>query len=177
MSITEQHCFQKPVDTWSCFTAPPFWEARISAHFAARGTRVTADFLKVWWRAQAAAYLMRLNRQTSEALLAMRRDPGRQSVSVAGAPQPAAELPFPLPSGTVGMHIRHGDKGVEMHLIPFEAYVTAAEKLVKENPMGLKLTAFVSSEDPAVIADARALVRIDNGARPSSVLALCCAEC
>ncbi len=51
-----------------------------------------------------------------------------------------------------------------MDLVPFESYVKAAEKLVTENPLGLKRIAFVSSEDPAVIEEASNLTRVDGGA-------------
>ena len=50
-----------------------------------------------------------------------------------------------------------------MDLVPFEGYVKAAEKLITENPLGLKRIAFVSSEDPSVIEEASNLTRIDNG--------------
>ena len=60
---------------------------------------------------------------------------------------------------------RHGDKGSEMTLVPFEQYVLAAEKLIAENPLGLKRVGFVSTEDPYVIEQAANLTRIFDGAR------------
>ena len=60
---------------------------------------------------------------------------------------------------------RHGDKHLEMALVPFEVYAQAAEKLIDENPLSLKRVAFVSSEDPDVIARAANLTRLGQGAR------------
>lgn len=34
---------------------------------------------------------------------------------------------------------RHGDKGREMKLVSFQAYVEAAEKLITENPLNYKV--------------------------------------
>ena len=59
---------------------------------------------------------------------------------------------------------RHGDKGSEMTLVPFEQYVLAAEKLIAENPLGLKRIGFVSTEDPYVIEQAANMTRIFDGA-------------
>ena len=58
---------------------------------------------------------------------------------------------------------RHGDKASEMQLVDFTTYVEAAEKLINENPLGLKRVALVSSEDPYVIHEASRLTRLDSG--------------
>ena len=49
--------------------------------------------------------------------------------------------------------------------MPFEVYAQAAEKLIDENPLSLKRVAFVSSEDPDVIARAANLTRLNEGTR------------
>ncbi len=59
---------------------------------------------------------------------------------------------------------RHGDKAAEMQLVEFRTYVEAAEKLINENPLGLKRVALVSSEDPFVIDEASHLGALDIGA-------------
>lgn len=164
LPIVELHCYEPPDATWSCKRGPQYWEERITAYFAAKGTRVSADYLKLWWRAQAVTYMIRLNSETADAIRAMRMDHSIQNVSVAGVLQADSHIPYPLLPGTISMHVRHGDKHVEMQLINFTSYVQAAEKLVAENPIGLKRRAFVSSEDPGVITDALALERIDPGA-------------
>ena len=51
-----------------------------------------------------------------------------------------------------------------MQLVDFTTYVEAAEKLINENPLGLKRVALVSSEDPWVIHEASRLTRLDSGA-------------
>ena len=51
-----------------------------------------------------------------------------------------------------------------MELVPLEVYVRAAEKLIDENPLGLKRVGFVSTEDPEVVLQAAALTRLDRGA-------------
>lgn len=61
---------------------------------------------------------------------------------------------------------RHGDKGREMKLVSFQAYVEAAEKLITENPLNYKRIGFVSSEDQEVIDDAANLTRLDTGGAP-----------
>lgn len=67
---------------------------------------------------------------------------------------------FPLPRGVVSMHVRHGDKGVEMPLVPAVDYMWAAEsRLVALNPLSLVRGAFVSTEDPGVLDDAVAVTR------------------
>ena len=51
-----------------------------------------------------------------------------------------------------------------MELKDFTTYVTAAEELAIQNPLGYKRLAFVSSEDPQVIEDAITLKLQDTGA-------------
>ncbi len=50
-----------------------------------------------------------------------------------------------------------------MQLVEFRTYVEAAEKLINENPLGLKRVALVSSEDPFVIDEASHLGALDIG--------------
>jgi len=65
------------------------------------------------------------------------------------------EAPFPFPPGTVSMHIRHGDKGIEMKLVPTMDYVRAAEEVQYHLPVSFaRRTAFLSTEDPGAIAEA-----------------------
>ena len=55
-----------------------------------------------------------------------------------------------------------------MELVDFRTYVEAAEKLINENPLGLKRVALVTSEDPLVIEEASRLTALDTGA-PAAV--------
>lgn len=120
---------------------------------------MNADDVKYWWRAQSVAYLMRLNDRTVRALAILRK--AEHMVRIGGKPVPAqAQLlhqpVFPLPAGVVSLHVRHGDKGTEMTLVPWSAYQTAAERLFKMQPLFLQRTMFVSTEDPGVVRDANA---------------------
>ena len=53
----------------------------------------------------------------------------------------------------------------------FRTYVEAAEKLINENPLGLKRVALVTSEDPLVIEEAAHLTALDTGTH--AVVSLC----
>lgn len=75
---------------------------------------ITPEMLKYWWRAQAAAYIMRLNSQAAKRLKELRhgKEVSQMGIQwdVNGEPKGVA-LPFPMPEGTISMHVRHGDKG------------------------------------------------------------------
>ena len=68
-----------------------------------------------------------------------------------------------VPALTSRRECRHGDKAAEMELVDFRTYVEAAEKLINENPLGLKRVALVTSEDPLVIEEASRLTALDIG--------------
>ncbi|KAJ6264117.1 hypothetical protein Dda_0259 [Drechslerella dactyloides] len=123
---------------------------------------VTGEMLKYWWRAQAAAYIMRFNSGASRRLREMRVGEVKQRGirwDVNGEPKDV-DMPFPMPEGTVSIHVRHGDKGSEMRLVPFNDYVVRAEKFVAENPLGTWKRAFLSTEDPNVIEQMKTMPRI-----------------
>jgi len=96
-----------------------------------------------------------------------------------GAAEPLPELP----PGSVSVHVRHGDKLIEMDLLPLARYVQEAERLASgdQNIPVLdtsiassdqtffypkqafaQRTMFVSTEDPDVIMDAMALTRSND---------------
>ena len=57
------------------------------------------------------------------------------------------------------MHIRHGDKGVEMTLVPTQNYWQAAEDLAFDNPVALaRRGVFLSTEDGGAVDESRGLV-------------------
>lgn len=117
--------------------------------------------LKSWCRGQAAAYLMRFN----GAMLGRIRDLRlRRRDLLFAAPLGGRHLGhhrqeyYPLPRGMTSIHVRHGDKGSEMRLVPARDYFLAAEKLVAQRyPDRLLRAAFVSTEDPDVIEEAKAV--------------------
>ncbi|KAF3196392.1 hypothetical protein TWF191_009294 [Orbilia oligospora] len=111
----------------------------------------------------AAAYIMRFNRNTSRRLKQFRLGEDTKQLGlhwdVNGDPR-NVNVPFPLPEGTISMHVRHGDKGSEMRLVPFNDYVVRAEKFSAENPLGNWKRAFLSTEDPNVIEQMKTMARI-----------------
>jgi hypothetical protein len=61
---------------------------------------------QVWWRSQAVAYIVRPNRPTMAAILALRMNGSLNHVWQEGQPQPALTVPYPLTPGTISMHVR-----------------------------------------------------------------------
>lgn len=115
-------------------------------------------FIKFWWRAQAAAYMLRLNKETSRAVMKLRLDQALHSGVYTGASSNVnVKVPFPLPYPTVSIHVRHGDKASEMELQPFKKYIDDLDWFLAENPFGYQRQFFVSSEDDAVITEAKSL--------------------
>jgi hypothetical protein len=140
------------------FIPPVFLErlAEVAPHMHPNET-------KYWWRTQSAAYIMRLNARTVEAVAQLRR--GEAMVRIGSpdrgtAARTAARLRnhesglLPLPRGTLSLHVRHGDKNTEMALVPFREYLKGAEELFRWQPLSLQRTLFVSTEDPQVIQQA-----------------------
>ncbi|KAJ3017061.1 hypothetical protein HKX48_003742 [Thoreauomyces humboldtii] len=135
---------------------PSFLKEKLQAYY--RGTDLTPAFFKLWWRAQSAAYLSRLNAETTDHLRTARRDAELHQTWLHGNDgRPTAGVPYPLPPGTSSLHVRHGDKASEMTLVPFEKYVDAAERYSSENPLAGRKALFVSSESPGVIENAARL--------------------
>ncbi|RVD86230.1 uncharacterized protein DFL_004517 [Arthrobotrys flagrans] len=115
------------------------------------------DAIKYWWRAQASAYMMRMNGPALKRLKALRID---DSHNIAVTHSSTGELidtkaPYPLPDGSFSMHVRHGDKGVEMELIPFRKYVDRAEEYAAMNMIMTRKTCFISTEDREVLEEAK----------------------
>lgn len=76
------------------------------------------DYWRKWWRAQAAAFLVRLSPGTRLELSAFR---AAVLVSPSGA--------GPLRPGTIGTHVRHGDKYYEAPEYPYDDYLRTFEWL------------------------------------------------
>jgi len=75
---------------------------------------ITNEMLKYWWRAQASAYLMRLNAKTASRMKELRLGNGVKQLGMQWGSDGDAtdvDMPFPMPEGTISMHVRHGDKG------------------------------------------------------------------
>ena len=89
---------------------PPIFEAALKVV----QPDITGEMLKYWWRAQAAAYIMRLNGPAASRMKELRlgKDIKQKGIQwdMDGQPQ-EVDLPFPMPEGAFSMHVRHGDKG------------------------------------------------------------------
>lgn len=112
------------------------------------------DEIKYWWRAQSVTYLMRLNEEALRTVTELRFDsakhvlnPPDKMVSL------TAEVPFPM--GVIHSHVRHGDKYTEMTLQGTARYFDAGETLTHAHPWFLSRSMFVSTEDPAVLTEAK----------------------
>ncbi|TPX60191.1 hypothetical protein PhCBS80983_g01956 [Powellomyces hirtus] len=135
---------------------PSYLKNKLAEHYS--GVKLTSAFYKVWWRGQSAAYLSRLNAAMSDDIRKARKDVEvHRTWSHGTGGLPSNGIPYPMPAGTMNIHVRHGDKGSEMTLIPFETYVASAERYSSENPQTAFKRVFVSSEDPGVIDDAAKL--------------------
>ena len=109
----------------------------------AQGQGTSMHRSRYWWRAQATTYMMRFPDRHLATLLEMRT--GGVPLRTVGP----AVVGFPLPRGSISMHIRHGDKGSEMRLVPAAEYYAAAKKLVYENPNGYTGTSERARADTA----------------------------
>lgn len=87
-----------------------------------------------WFRAQAVAFIVRPNTRTLNQIRSRKQ---QQSWTV-------------VPSGTISVHIRHGDKGIEMPLAPDAKYLWKAEELLTRDSR-LQRTIFLSTEDSASV--------------------------
>ncbi|KAK6336527.1 hypothetical protein TWF696_002077 [Orbilia brochopaga] len=134
-------------------SAPPVFGVALQKLFP----MMTPDAIKYWWRGQAASYIMRFNARTMAELRRKRMDESLQhSVRSDGETvKEGSEIPFPLPAGSVSMHVRHGDKGIEMKLKPFKDYLNAAERFISHNPLNYRKIAFISTENADVLDEAK----------------------
>jgi hypothetical protein len=103
--------------------------------------------LLYWWRAQAAAYLTRLNDRFRVRLEALRQK----------------YLPARLPCGSVCVYVRHGDKGSEMELLPWARFLTGVKVAIEQlsaRPEALhcrptRAPVFLMTDDRRALADAK----------------------
>lgn len=107
---------------------------------------------------------MRLNSPTLAAVRELRKKPLVSPPVNDARPETVRRWPsslhsaFPLPRGVVSIHVRHGDKGREMTLVPSSVYLEAAETYGKvAGSLGTVRAAFISTEDPGVLEAATAI--------------------
>jgi len=121
---------------------------------------MTMPQIKYWWRGQSAAYLMRFNDKTLRVLRALRHNQTLHYATRALRHNRTEHYatPFPLPANTIAVHIRGGDKHIEMPLVPAQTYAAAVFQLVDLMPHAFSRTVFVSGDDPQSIDEARRLI-------------------
>jgi hypothetical protein len=73
------------------------------------------------------------------------------------------QVGFPLPPGSISVHIREGLKAKEMKLWPFERYISMAEHFVNTNPLHVKKIMLLTADNPAVYAEAESMQRKKPG--------------
>ena len=120
-------------------------------------SNIRNDSLYFWWRAQGLACIVR---PTARTLAGIKTAQEQQSWTS-------------MPDGAISVHVRHGNKGTEMPLLPDETYLALAEDLVRESP-GLNRVIYLSSEDPQSVAFFTALdtwtVLTVNATRPEGAV-------
>ena len=117
--------------------APPVLEEKLRASYS-----FTDEEIRYWWRAQGAAYLMRLNEKTLNAIIDIRTNESNYHAHT-----------FPLPKGTIHAHIRAGDMSNEMRLVPSHTFLDAAVRMATDNPFSYTKTLYVSSDSSERIKD------------------------
>ncbi|CAF1542432.1 unnamed protein product [Adineta ricciae] len=147
-------------EPWHKFSAPSLFTQALLQYSA---VPITPTAIKYWWRGQATAYILRLNELSLSKIRALRLDPllhtgftvDKSSKLLQNIP-----VPFPMPAHSFNIHVRHGDKGKEMRLIPFRQYVEEAEWFAKQNPNSYHKLAFLSSEDPSIFDEAKQITSV-----------------
>ena len=101
---------------------------------------MTNNQILYWWRAQSVAYLMRLQPAYMAEVQRMRKDTTMHY-----------NTPYPMPSGTINIHIRGGDKYKEMTLVPAQTFVQHYLNMIDKAPFSYSRHVFLSSDDGAAI--------------------------
>eukprot|EP00927_Polykrikos_kofoidii_P055076 TRINITY_DN49391_c0_g1_i1.p1 TRINITY_DN49391_c0_g1~~TRINITY_DN49391_c0_g1_i1.p1 ORF type:complete len:794 (+),score=59.18 TRINITY_DN49391_c0_g1_i1:110-2491(+) len=82
-----------------------------------------------WWHVQAITYIVRFNWNTRILLDRLRGQLLHSRKFDFQTPRRWSHAAVSLPAGTIAMHVRHGDKGIEMPLLPAGRYVRRALRL------------------------------------------------
>ncbi|KAK6345113.1 hypothetical protein TWF718_007043 [Orbilia javanica] len=137
----------------------PFPELAYSSYFSGTGVSPGGSVLRYWWRAQLYGYILRPNSAALKRMTELRLEKTLHEgfeTNRGNVMKPhKREVPFPLPPSTISIHIRHGDKAGEGRLISTRDYIVAAERFILRNPLSYMKRAFMSTEDPAAIAEAK----------------------
>jgi pimeloyl-ACP methyl ester carboxylesterase len=150
-SATDFNCFFQPLSHCRPFAnytnaAPVYWSMSnklVPQRWAEKWSAMTDNHdHRLRWRAQAAAYLMRLNERTAQWLQSQRH------LSVV-----SGHVPAMLQNNTVSIHVRHGDKDTEMPLHSWQEHLAMADHAAAVRNFTERVI-FLSTEDPAVVNEA-----------------------
>lgn len=146
---------EKLNEIFNLFLIPPQIESLLYKHNPA----ITHAQALYWWKAQSVAYIMRLNENTLESITKMRKT-SSMHISTNNY-----TIPFPLPGGTVSMHIRRGNKiPSEMDPVPVENYITGYHILTSQMPLGFsKRWVHVMSDTLSPIMEAQEILESKQG--------------
>jgi hypothetical protein len=124
-----------------------------------------------WWRAVAAAFLVRVNAPTVGELEALRAT----SVTSVGAEDLVATVAVNATatgaaaprSQCIGVFVRHGDKHTEMQLHPWSSYANAIDVIwqrarVFQATPRVRPSVFLTTDDPQVIKEATSWAKEHN---------------
>lgn len=117
------------VDLWRGhqvqFVVPTVFKRKIEQEYP----HMTDKEIRYWWRGQSAAFVSRFNANTTRIVKKLR-------------------MAAVMPVGTINLHIRRGDKHLEMRLVEPKQYVEAAVELIRGNPLTFAArTLFLSGDD------------------------------
>ena len=125
-----------------------------------------------WWRGQALAFLSRLNPTALTRIRAIRYRAAAAHVVPSTTRGVELLLRVPLPPGVVSVHVRHGDKALEMKLESWEAYLAKVSRAVAglqeaaDSEMSVEVPSpavLLTTDDPKVVTAAASRAR-----RPSA---------
>jgi hypothetical protein len=148
-SATNMGCFFQPLSHCPLDVTnaiPVYWimgDKVVPQRFAKEWSAMTQyNDHRLRWRAQAAAYVMRLNERTAQWLQSKRH------LSVVNG-----HIPAMFENNTVSIHVRHGDKHSEMLLHSWQEHLKMANEAARVRNFTKRII-FLSTEDPAVVNEA-----------------------
>ena len=109
---------------------------------------MTGSELEYWWMTQARSYLMRFNIRTQADINYMRADPEVHPV-----------WKGVIPSQTINIQMRRGDKYEEMHVPSVSRYIEKAEELFKSMPFSYSRWIFITGDELQAVEYAAQLAR------------------
>jgi hypothetical protein len=150
--VTDFDCFFQPLSHCRPFdnytnAVPVYWvmsDKLVPQRWAEKWSAITDKHdHRSRWRAQAAAYVLRLNERTAQWLQRQRHASVLQG-----------HVPAVLQNNTVSIHVRHGDKDTEMPIHSWQEHLEMADRAAAVRNFTERVI-FLSTEDPAVVNEAQ----------------------